>query len=158
MKFKNYQEALAYEYDETYYQRKPFLFLAGGITGCPDWQAQVTEALLDPTEEHGTILNPRQKDFPIEDPNAARDQIEWEYRNLAAADLILFWFPEEQIQPIALFELGRWSAPRTSTPIVVGAHPNYPRRQDIEIQLELARPGLEVHRTLEETIHAVIDI
>jgi hypothetical protein len=34
----------------------PGLFLAGGITGCPDWQSEVRN-LIEPSE--WTLLNPR---------------------------------------------------------------------------------------------------
>jgi len=114
---------------------RPHLFLAGGITGCPDWQHQVSHALVTRGFK-GTILNPRRANFPIEDPSAAKEQITWEYEALRLADVILFWFPKEQIQPIALFELGRWSF--SGKRLVVGRDPEYPRRQDIDIQMELA--------------------
>lgn len=76
----------------------PAVFLAGGITGCPDW-------------------------------------------------------PDE-IQPIALFELGAFAA--SEKPIVVGSDPDYPRRTDLRLQLGHTRPGLAVHSSLESTIEAVV--
>lgn len=43
------------------------VFLAGGITGCPDWQSDIVKMLeKDPI----TIINPRRKDFPIGDPKS----------------------------------------------------------------------------------------
>jgi hypothetical protein len=56
------------------------LFLAGGITGCPDWQADLRAQLGDLPL---ALLNPRRA--------------------------ISFWFPAEALQPIALYELGAWS-------------------------------------------------
>jgi hypothetical protein len=87
----------------------PAVFLAGGITGCPDWQAEVVRMLADAPL---ALLNPRREDFPIHDPAAAPAQIEWEYRHLGKADAALFWFPCETLCPIALDELGAWSARR----------------------------------------------
>jgi hypothetical protein len=121
------------------------LFLAGGITGCPDWQHDLV-ALLDDTSL--TLLNPRRRDFPIDDPSAAEGQITWEHRHLRKATAILFWFPAEALCPIALYELGAWSM--TDKPLFVGVHPEYVRRRDVEVQTRLARPDVRVVGSLEE--------
>ena len=55
---------------ETY----PSVFLAGGITKCREWQDEVVSALSS-DEIPGVLLNPRRKDFPIGDPDAAEKQI-----------------------------------------------------------------------------------
>lgn len=115
------------------------VFLAGGITGCPDWQQEMVQ-LLDSTEL--ILLNPRRKDFPIGDLNVALQQIKWERYALRAVKSILFWFPCETICPIVPYELGAWSM--TDKLIYVGVHDNYPRRRDVEIQTRLARPDVEI--------------
>lgn len=120
------------------------VFLAGGITGCPDWQRAMVELLHD---TNVTLLNPRRADFPIGDPDAAYEQIAWEYRHLRKADGVLFWFPCETICPIVLYELGAWST--TNKPIFVGVHPRYQRRQDVEIQTKLVRPNVKLVYSLE---------
>ena len=96
------------------------LFLAGGITGCENWQQNVRRYLKDVPI---VIFNPRRKDFPINDPSAAQVQIEWEYEHLRKASMILFWFPYETLCPIVLYELGAWSM--TDKKIFVGIHPLY---------------------------------
>ncbi len=121
------------------------VFLAGGISGCPDWQQEMRQLLSD-TDLF--LLNPRSANFDVADPNAAEQQITWEYIHLRQADTILFWFCKEMIQPIALFELGAWS--KTDKPIFIGVHYEYPRRQDIEIQMELIRPEVEIAYSLQE--------
>lgn len=128
------------------------IFLAGGITNCPDWQRKIVE-LLEKTDL--TLLNPRRADFPIHDPNAAKEQISWEYRHLRKADGILFWFPCETICPIVLYELGQWSV--MSKPIFVGVHPKYLRRQDVEIQTELIRPEVNIVYSLVELAKQVME-
>ena len=128
------------------------LFIAGGITGCPNWQ-QVLCSLLADRSFPGVVINPRRDNFPIHDPNAAREQITWEFRHLKAAHMISFWFAAETIQPIVLYELGAWA--RYPKPIFVGVHPKYPRRQDVEIQLELARPGTPIATSLERLANQV---
>ena len=115
------------------------LFLAGGISGCENWQSRIVLYLRDVSI---ILLNPRRKDFPIDDPAAAQTQIEWEYDHLRRASMILFWFPCETLCPIVLYELGAWSM--TDKKIFVGVHPEYKRRQDVEIQTKLVRPEIQI--------------
>ncbi len=124
------------------------LFLAGGITGCPDWQSVALQELTNSGEL--ILVNPRRLDFPIHDPSAAEAQILWEHRMLRKADAILFWFPCETLCPIVLYELGAWSM--TQKPLFVGCHPEYKRRQDVEIQTRLVRPEVKVHDRLEDVV------
>ena len=142
-----YVEAL-YEYDE----EGTSLFLAGGITNCPDWQRQMVAML------HGqdmVLLNPRRSYFPIGDTGAAYEQILWENRHLRRASAISFWFPKETLCPIVLYELGAWSM--TIRPIFVGVHPDYERRQDVEIQTEIARADVQVVYSLRNLAEQVSD-
>ncbi|MGK5548669.1 nucleoside 2-deoxyribosyltransferase domain-containing protein [Streptomyces sp. URMC 127] len=129
----------------------PTVFLAGGITGCPDWQTRAALQLRS-AGVTATILNPRRAEFPEGDPVVAREQIVWEYEHLACASVVLFWFCAESIQPIALYELGAHAA-RGAT-IVVGADPQYARRLDVVEQLRHARPDVEVHGSLTDTVRA----
>lgn len=121
------------------------VFLAGGITGCPDWQKELV-TLLDNSDL--ILFNPRRADFPINDPNAAQEQISWEHDYLRIANAISFWFAKDTIQPITLYELGSWSM--SDKPIFIGIHPEYPRRQDVEIQTKLIRPEVEIVYSLKE--------
>ena len=129
----------------------PVLFLAGGITDCPDWQAEAAAMLRG--EAGLTVVNPRRA---VYDEDVAVEQITWEHTHLHRAGLILFWFTSGSLQPIALYELGVHVT--RGAPIVVGADPDYPRRLDVEVQLSLARPGLPVHRTLAATVAAARDL
>jgi hypothetical protein len=127
----------------------PVLFLAGGITGCPDWQAEAAAMLGDTPGL--TVLDPRRAVFDVTDPAVAVEQITWEHTHLWRADVLLFWFaPGGSVQPITLYELGVHVT--RGIPLAVGADPGYPRRLDVEVQLALARPGLTVHRTLAATV------
>jgi hypothetical protein len=121
------------------------IFLAGGITDCPDWQQEMKDLLAGTSL---TLLNPRRKDFPIGDPDAAYEQIKWEFTALRAADTILFWFPKETLCPIVLYELGAWSM--TDKPIFVGTDIEYSRRQDVLIQTLLVRPEVVIWESLEK--------
>ncbi|MFK0120110.1 nucleoside 2-deoxyribosyltransferase domain-containing protein [Streptomyces sp. NPDC090994] len=127
------------------------LFLAGGISKCPDWQKTVTAALDDLDV---TVCNPRRSNSPLHDPNAETAQVGWEYRHLRRADLVVFWFPESSTshQPIALYELGRLVGEGGA--LVVGTDPGYVRRTNVVAQLSLARPELQIYTTLQDTIEA----
>lgn len=127
---------------------RPAVFLAGGISGCPDWQESVRKLLFGPDLDlPGTLINPRRANFPMGDPLAGVRQIEWEYQHLRSADAIMFWFPAETLCPIALYELGFWAG--TDTPLFVGTHPDYQRAFDVAVQTRLVRPGLHVWNRLE---------
>jgi hypothetical protein len=116
----------------------PSLFLAGGISGTHDWQAELVSRLADLPL---VLLNPRRRHFPMDDPTAAEGQIAWEFRHLRRASAVAFWFPPETLCPIALFELGgRIAEPGQA--LFVGTHPEYQRRLDVQIQLKLARPEI----------------
>ncbi len=112
--------------------------MAGGITGCPDWQQDIRRMLDDLPGV--VLLNPRQADFPIEDPSAAAAQIKWEFDHFLMAGAAMFWFPKETLCPIVLYELGMWAP--TMARVWIGIHPEYCRRQDVEMQTDLR--GLEV--------------
>src|SRR5262245_16891705 len=138
------------EAPEEYDGPVPSLFLAGGITGTLDWQAEVVRGLVDLPL---VLLNPRRRDFPMGDPSAARSQIEWEFRHLRRATAVLFWFPAETLCPIALYELGSRAA--TTQPLFVGTHPEYQRKPDVIIQLGLARPDVHVVHSVDELAQQV---
>lgn len=135
----NYVEALALPEGLPH----PWVFMAGGITGCPDWQSELVDLLRDTT---GTLLNPRRKNFPINDPNASEAQILWEHRMLRAADAISFWFPKDTLCPIVLYELGAWSM--TGKPLFIAAESGYQRQLDVQIQTRFVRPDLMVSDSL----------
>lgn len=119
------------------------VFLAGGITNCPNWQKDVIEGLSDTDL---TVLNPRRDNFPIHDPNAADDQIAWEFEALERCDIFSMYFADaDSDQPICMYELGRNIArmqmrfPNTwMYRIVIAADPNYRRFNDVKIQTKLA--------------------
>jgi hypothetical protein len=132
------------------------LFLAGGISGTPDWQKDAVALLA---AEPITVLNPRRAEFGINDDQAHAAQVAWEHRHLheprSRATAVLMWFPAcppQITQPIAWYELGRLI--ERGTPIAIGADPGYPRRRDVIVQMRLAAPQLVVHHTLTATVTA----
>jgi hypothetical protein len=115
------------------------VFLAGGITECPDWQAEMIQLL---SASRFTLVNPRRENFDILNPNMTIEQIQWEHDELSYATAILFWFPKETLCPITLYELGKYSA--SAKPIFVGMHPEYKRSMDVLHQTKLERPAVTI--------------
>jgi len=128
------------------------VFLAGGISNCPDWQQDFVDMLKDTDL---ILFNPRRANFPMGDKSEGRRQILWEAKYLDKADLIIFWFPMETICPIVLFELGSWSM--TDKPILVGVHPKYSRRFDVETQLMFRRPDVLVVHSVDALAQQLIE-
>jgi hypothetical protein len=139
---------------------RPYLFLAGGITNCDEWQDEVCEKLSDDSIV-GTVFNPRRKNFPMGDPEAGKKQIAWEYwaLNDLNPDIISFWFDGgESLQPITLYELGRYSTKHmlkgSPEHLVVASDPNYGRDMDVREQLKHSGCG-NVGRSLAQMIDEI---
>jgi hypothetical protein len=134
------------------------LFLAGGITNTKNWQKEIIDAIKD--LPNLTIYNPRRENFPINDPKASEAQICWEYKHLIEADVIIFWFAKGSLNPIVLYELGRYGL-SSNKPIIIGVDPEYERKQDVIIQTKLSRPELMISTSMDKFItkikHSIYD-
>lgn len=133
------------------------MFLAGGISNCPDWQTTAKDLIHKKCP--GLIpVNPRRSNFDVKDPNVHHEQIKWEFDALRQSEVIIFWFPKETLCPITLYELGTWSILHKyhGSDIIVGCDPGYARIEDVKTQLNLAT-GTEfpVHTTVEDLIDAL---
>lgn len=132
-----------------------FIFMAGGITGCLNWQSFLIQKLEN---QRGLILlNPRRDDFNVSNVNMSEKQIEWEFYHLHIADAIIFWFPAETLCPITLYELGVWAGigfknHLDKKTLFVGCHPNYMRRFDVVKQLSLIRPEIVIKDNLNDIV------
>lgn len=126
------------------------VFLAGGIQKCPMWQDRVIENMLSvpmTSDIDIYLINPRRKNFPINDPNAAEEQIKWEFDMLEQCDIFSMYFANtlESDQPICFYELGRnIERMKQRFPkdwmyrIVVTCETGFRRWKDVDIQTELA--------------------
>jgi hypothetical protein len=137
------------------------LFLAGGINGCPDWQSYVISKLRH--LEDLIIFNPRRDVYDLTDKSIEQEQISWEHAHLTLSDVKMFWFAKETLQPISLYELGRYvnSVPSSSKSIVfLGVHPKYPRKNDVYIQTSLDRPDIRMRiaTSLDELIDQYLKV
>lgn len=126
------------------------VFLAGGIQKCPMWQDRVIENMLSvpmTSDIDIYLINPRRKNFPINDPNAAEEQIKWEFDMLEQCDIFSMYFANtlESDQPICFYELGRnIERMKQRFPkdwmyrIVVTCETGFRRWKDVDIQTDLA--------------------
>ncbi len=133
------------------YQHKR-LFLAGGISNCPWWQDSIIEKLKD---EDVVIYNPRRKDFDINDPNATEIQIAWENQMFQWADILVFWFCKQTLNPIVLYELGKWLQHK---PAVIGIEEGYTRKTDVLQQARIVKPFQSFQFNFEDFASATIDL
>jgi len=126
------------------------LFIAGGISGCDNWQEEFINSLKDTDL---TILNPRRNSFKADNLDIEEEQISWEFNHLKKVSAVSFWFPKETLCPITLYELGKQSV--LSKPLFIGVHPEYKRKRDIEIQTRLIRPEIKIVYSLSDLVQQV---
>jgi len=140
------------ECPEEYTGIEKSLFLAGGITGCGNWQLDLVKMLGN---ENVTIINPRRKFFPMDNPHIEEEQISWEYEHIQKASAISFWFPSETLCPITLYELGKCS--QYKKPLFIGVDSEYARKSDVRIQTRLARPEVKIVYSLDDLAGQIKD-
>lgn len=128
-------------------QQNTKLFLAGGITNCPDWQSVAIKKLRH--IKCLTIYNPRRKKFNTNNNSQTEVQIVWEYNHLKDADIILFWFSRGSFNPIVLYELGKWGNSRIKK-LFIGVDDEYERKIDVYIQTKLANPNIIIYNNLDD--------
>lgn len=109
------------------------VFIAGGISGCRDWQKDFIEKIGE--YPNLVLFNPRREEYILSEGVEAVNQISWEHQALFHSDLIAFWFCEETLCPITLFELGKMLGQRKN--VIVGSDLGYKRLFDLNVQLRL---------------------
>ena len=133
------------------------VFLAGGISNCPDWQATLIShmkfAFSD--KKNLVILNPRRDNFDVSNKGQSEQQIAWEHKMLEEAGTILFWFPKETLCPITLYELGAYTEKKKN--LIIGVDPHYNRKLDVKHQTYLRRPELHVYEGFENFLAGVAE-
>lgn len=131
------------------------IFLAGGITGCVDWQ-KVAKNVLMSSDRYAYIINPRRENFDLLDIDVEEEQIKWEADLLLRCTDIMYWFSSETVQPITLFELGHWCTEKSN--IIVGCDPEYSRRFDVITQLGIYRPDIKVWGNLDNMLEDIVSL
>lgn len=127
----------------------PKIFLAGSITNAKDWQKPLVEKLEN---SNCIIYNPRRASFDVNDKTQSEVQIKWEFVNLRNANIVVFYFSEETLAPITLFELGsRLEAMGVRgkyQKIHIYCESNYPRKEDVYIQTQLIIDTMNINSPL----------
>lgn len=136
------------------------LFLAGGITNCENWQSEILKKFVEDSEKfeylHNVIVyNPRRQNFPMDNQEESEKQIIWEYNKLKESDIIAFWFSKGSINPISLYELGKWGN-STDKNTIIGIDIEYERKKDVEIQTKLARPDINITYKLRDFYYQIL--
>jgi hypothetical protein len=120
-------------------ETKLSLFLAGGIHNCRAWQKDII-SILHPLDI--ILYNPRREKFDISNPKMTEEQITWEEEMIRKADVVSFYFCKETECPITLYEMG--NCVMMDKPILIGMDRDYSRRKDVEIQIKLKRPEIQI--------------
>ena len=136
--------------------KRKSIFLAGGITGCDDWQSDLIFE-LENLNDSGlfdlgglVIFNPRRENFDTMNSATTIEQIKWEHKCLEKCDICSFFFPaSESVQPITLYELGKYLRKYNS---VVGIQEGYKRAEDVKIQLALDGNCCSIYCSYDEAI------
>ncbi len=138
------------------------VFLAGGISGCFDWQTILTEKLMNyysqkDFKKNLQFFNPRRENFDINNPHDSEIQINWEFNRLKISNFIPFWFTSGSLNPITLYELGMWSNSRRKKTII-GIDEEYLRKFDVILQTKLARDDVKICENFEDFFNEITKI
>jgi hypothetical protein len=127
------------------------IFLAGGISGCGNWQNDMIKEFNDSTF---TVVNPRRAGtIDRKDMVVSEEQIKWEFDYIRETSDVMFWFPSSSVCPIALYELGAtlermfWFVSKGGgmgrpQKVYIGCDPAYDRLVDVKIQVKLIETKL----------------
>jgi len=122
--------------ESTWNNNEKKIFLAGGCA--TEWRWELIQMLANTSL---VFLDPKR-----DDACSKKEMVRWEHKHLLLTDAILFWFPKETLCPMTLYELGTWAQTRKN--LFVGVHPDYAKREDVEIRLALA--DVEIVYSLEK--------
>ena len=122
------------------------LYLGGTTAARRNWQAEATRSLL---AERVVIANPR-REHPSTGDGDTLVQIAWQRRHLWRADIAVFWFEGDQIEPISMIELGTLLS--SPVPMAIGVSPSFPWRTQVRASVGHMMPEHPVHDHLADTI------
>lgn len=135
------------------------VFIAGGILGCPNWQNEFIDLFTKNCDynQKVTLFNPRRERFSDVDENEKIKQVCWEYKHLEISDIIVFWFSRGTVNPITLYELGRWGNSQLSNKkILIGIDPEYEKKSSVITQSTLDNPNVLFSNDLESLSYRLI--
>lgn len=150
-----------------YPEEKLRIFLAGGITGCRDWQKEcvewLDEILYNDNERNVLVYNPRRDIWDMNNPSATYQQIKWEFRNLEKMDIFSMYFctSDTSVGPMCFYELGRYICrmqmrfPNSwQKRIIISTDKGYSRADDVCYQTMFAGDGIRINENVTPKTHA----
>jgi len=140
------------------------LYLAGGMSNCPNWQKEFTqhfENLKDDCQtmmrcfwlNNLTIINPRRNNYDPTKKSEVKKQTMWEYSHIKSSDAMVFYFPEESICSSALLQYGKCLA--SNKKIFLGIDESYTKLLDLYTITRLERPDQPINYSLKDLIEEV---
>lgn len=130
------------------------VFLAGTCTDKKNWRAGV-EKFLEKIEEEKVlsldnlvIVNPFISKWNPTDEELQK-QIEWEADMIEQSDIFACYFDASSETPVSMFELGKamflfkakYANNRMNYRVLVSAHPEYPKLDDLKYELSASTKG-----------------
>lgn len=113
---------------------KSIVFLAGSIENgkVTDWQERAANLF---EENNIATLNPQRNDWNSDlkqniNKKEFNEQVNWELESIRKCDFVFMNFEENTYSPTTLLELGLCAISKS---LVVVCHPNFWRRDDVEI-------------------------
>jgi hypothetical protein len=145
------------------------VFFAGGISQCEDWQKYSEEKLSGLDEL--TVVNPRRNNWKVDKDEVEESvkQIGWEFKYIRKVTDIIFWFTDDTLQPISLYELGAalqrnaqyWDSNKPMEDekgfvkgqrVFLGADSNYKRVLDVKVQGKLIGYRWPIRNNLDDLL------
>lgn len=143
----------------------PVIFLAGPITGAPDWQTKVIELIHD-IDPNIIIASPRLKYF--DGSFAYERQVDWEthYLRLAGGNgAILFWLAAQTVETpgrayaqTTRFELAEWKVrhERDGAKLAIGIEEGFGSARYIRRRFSQDAPDVKIVDSLEELCRSAV--
>lgn len=132
--------------EQVSYTGRESFFLCGSIIG-EEWRDQIVESLKNFDVD---IYNPKRLSWK---EALEKDQVIWENSYLGRSNVIVFWFSEESVCPISLFELGVHLF--SNKVLYVGFSPKYQKLINLQTQLKLINPNMILYNSLENLISSI---
>lgn len=138
--FPNYSKI---EHDNT-------IFLMGN-NKYPSWQHKFIECLY-PHDLKVTLLDPYNKNNQLDKVL----QFEWENNGIRISTCVIFWFSNEDFEPIHFITYGNILTENYQK-IIVGCDPDFKYKLELEKISELINDEIKLKNSLDELINELVD-
>lgn len=115
------------------------------------WQNKFIE-LISPYELNITVLDPYNKDNQIE----KLSQLEWENNGLRISTCVIFWFSNDDFEPMHFINYGNIITENYQK-IIVGCDSNFKFKLDIEILSQYINDEVKINSSLSEVVDELVN-